>query len=85
MKNDLSPLPPSLHGSNAQMEQFAPVLERRRMARGIWVLGSLLLLVLPSRPTPLQVYWLNRKYDIRDGFGTGSTNLKYLRFGNHCI
>jgi hypothetical protein len=55
------------------MEQLAPVLERRRMQRGIWVLGSLLLLVLPSRPTPLQVYWLNRKYDIRDGLGTGRT------------
>jgi hypothetical protein len=53
------------------MEQLAPVPERRRMERGIWVLGSaLLLLVLPSRPTPLQVYWLNRKYDIRDGLGT---------------
>jgi hypothetical protein len=69
------------------MEQLAPVLERRRMERGIWVLGigSLLLLVLPSRPTPLQVYWLNRKYDIRDGLGIGSTQLKFLRFCNQCI
>jgi hypothetical protein len=52
------------------------------MERGIWELGSLLLLVLPSLPTPLQVYWLNRKYDIRDGLGTGSSYLKFLRCGN---
>jgi len=66
------------------MEQLAPVLERRRMERRIWGLGSLLLLVLPSRPTPLQVYWLNRKYDIRDGLGTGSIYLKILRFDKKC-